>query len=115
MKGLPNTCHKFRTEVFQIPIKPFLFGNPIITLSKIKNVLFMVSISKKVLFMVSMSKKVLFMVSVIKKVLLTVKPNSDCYYNFPIELISNGISVRCQINRRSVITIQFFGTKQNSV
>ena len=33
MKGLPNICHHFRTEVFQIPIKPLmledrdLFGN----------------------------------------------------------------------------------------
>ena len=27
MKGLPNTCHNYRTEGFQIPIKPFLFEN----------------------------------------------------------------------------------------
>jgi len=38
MKGLPNTCHTYRTEGFQIPIKPFLFenldliGNPVVTL-----------------------------------------------------------------------------------
>ena len=38
MKGLPNTCHNFRTEGFHIPIKPFLienldlFGNPVVTL-----------------------------------------------------------------------------------
>ena len=38
MKGLPNTCHNYRTERFQIPIKPFLFenldlfGNPVVTL-----------------------------------------------------------------------------------
>ena len=38
MKGLPNTCHNYQTEGFQIPIKPFpfknldLFGNPVVTL-----------------------------------------------------------------------------------
>ena len=38
MKGLPNTCHNYRTEGFQIPIKSFLcenldlFGNPVGTL-----------------------------------------------------------------------------------
>ena len=38
MKGLLNTCHNYRTEGFQIPIKPFLFenldlvGNPVVTL-----------------------------------------------------------------------------------
>ena len=38
MKGLPNIWHNFRTERFQIPIKPFLFengdpfGNIVITL-----------------------------------------------------------------------------------
>ena len=38
MKGLPNTCHNYRTEGFQIPVKPFLFenlelfGNPVVTL-----------------------------------------------------------------------------------
>ena len=38
MKGLPNTCHNYRTEGFQIPIKPCLFenhdlfGNPVVTL-----------------------------------------------------------------------------------
>ena len=38
MKGLLNTCHNYRTEGYQIPIKPFLFenldlfGNPIVTL-----------------------------------------------------------------------------------
>ena len=37
MEGLPKICHNFRTEAFQIPIKPFLFenqnlfGNPVIT------------------------------------------------------------------------------------
>ena len=32
MKALPNTCHNFRTEGFQIPIKLFLIGNSAITL-----------------------------------------------------------------------------------
>ena len=38
MKKLPNICHNYRTEGFQIPIKPFLFenldlfGNPVVTL-----------------------------------------------------------------------------------
>ena len=27
MKGLPNTCHNYRMERFQIPIKPLLFEN----------------------------------------------------------------------------------------
>ena len=43
MKGLPNTCHNYRTEGFQIPIKPFLFenldlfGNPVVTPSASKS------------------------------------------------------------------------------
>ena len=27
LRVLPDTCHNFRTEAFQIPVKPFLFEN----------------------------------------------------------------------------------------